>query len=201
MPRASGPPCILRASCLPDPAAGLDSGYMCMRWVWMLCGRIPHNCNVPLDIWPLFLCVPCFWQSARRRLRRRSTRNMGNFWETTTGLFPYWFDSGYMFLRRVDISRIFKVKMDLGSRGPCRVLFTPGNLDDFYELLISGSRPPIHGGFWRKRQFLGAFGRTSRIFQREGGNSDPEVDFVVCTVDASVALPRWLHVKIWTLLS
>ena len=46
---------------------------------------------------------------------------MGNFWLN-------WFDGGYMFLRRVEFLR-FLVKMDLGSRGPCRVLFTPGNLD------------------------------------------------------------------------
>ena len=43
---------------------------------------------------------------------------MGNFWERTTGLFPLWFDSGYMFLRRVAMFMIFYVKRDLGSRGP-----------------------------------------------------------------------------------
>ena len=105
----SGP--TLRAPCLPVPAAWFVSGYMCMRWIWRLCGRIPHNFCVPLDIWSLFLFAPCFRQSL----------------ET--------FDSGYKFLRRVEISRIFHVKMDFGSRGPCRVLFTPGNLDDFNEPL------------------------------------------------------------------
>ena len=28
------------------------------------------------------------------------------------------------------------------------MLFSPGTLDDFHELLVSGSRPPVHGGFW-----------------------------------------------------
>ena len=47
---------------------------------------------------------------------------MGLFWWTTSGLFPYGFDSGYTFLRRVEIAAIFYVKMDLLSRGPCWIL-------------------------------------------------------------------------------
>ena len=64
-----------------------------------------------------------------------------------SGLFPYWFDSGYMFLRRVEFLR-FSTRKELGSRGPCRVLFTPGSQDDFHEPLVSSSQPPVHDGLW-----------------------------------------------------
>ena len=60
---------------------------------------------------------------------------MGPFWETTSGLFPCWFDSGYIF------SAIFYVKMDLGSRGSCCVF---RSREEYTEIGLVGemtSRP------------------------------------------------------------
>ena len=59
------------ASSLP---ASSCSGCVCMRCIWRLSGRIPHNFHVPLEIWQLFLRAPCCWRSlVRRLLRQRST--------------------------------------------------------------------------------------------------------------------------------
>ena len=47
------------------------------------------------------------------------------------------------------ISRIFYVNVDLGSRGRCRVLFTPKNLDTISTGRVSGIHAFDYGGSWK----------------------------------------------------
>ena len=49
-------------------------------------------------------------------------RNTGNFREMTAGLFPCWFDCGYMVLRRVDFSRISTLKWTSDPPGAVHAL-------------------------------------------------------------------------------
>ena len=74
--------------------------------------------NFTISTCPLLRAVTCSVSASPEEYR-----NLGPFWETTTGSFLYGFDSGHMFLRRVNISRTFYVKMDRGrSPEECRKL-------------------------------------------------------------------------------
>ena len=83
-------------------------------------------------------------------------RKIGFFWDMTSRKCfriqrNAWFDSGYMFMRQSTkafgrISHNFYVKVDVGSRGRCRVAFTPENLDTISTGHVPGIHASNYGG-------------------------------------------------------
>ena len=129
--------CTLPASCCS--ASRLRSkrlGFCCLVRQWI---------HVPA------LVLEAFWKNSTQFLRARAVsrgglaimpivdcsasaspaehRNMEYFWELTTGLFPFWFDSACSCVawNFFDFPRVYGLRVP----APCWVLFTPGSLDDF----------------------------------------------------------------------
>ena len=120
---------------------------------------------------------PCIWQSlVGVWVLPEEYSKIGFFWEMTSRkCFPIqrnaWFDSGNMFVRQSTeafgrISHIFYVKVDLGSRGRCRVLFTPENL----YTISTGHVPGLHFlrecGFGVQRNFPNMFSYSALCLVR-----------------------------------